>query len=398
MNFKKWFYKFLSRVFTTVKFITYTSLSARENNVIKLGVIAPLSGDETLYGQSIENGIVLAVENYNHQGGILGKEIKIIVYDSHGDAEDAIDAFEKLVNIDKVDAVIGGVITPTALAIAPLSAKYNLPMITPTATSTNITKGYNSVFRSLFTTLYQGKGLAQFAYDKLIARKASILYDKTNKYSIELAEAFRNAFEARGGVVVSYEGYEKGTKNFSSLINNVKKRDTDVLFIPDYYTPSALIVKQVKQAGINADFLGGNGWQGWKHVDGGDEIFEGTYFTDAYAVDEPTQQNKNFVAAYRRKFNQIPNSSSALGYDTTVIMLEAIKRAGSTNSDRVIEWLEATNFEGVTGEMRFDREHNIIKPMYMFKIQGGKNILIQKLRPDLKLKRGLTTISKYCNI
>lgn len=368
-------------MFTTVRLMVCTSLSTRENQRIRLGIIVPLSGEEAVFGQAVENGIELAVEKYNTQGGALGKNIEIIIYDSQGKPAVAMDMFEKLATHDKVDAVIGGVLSSTALAIAPLSAKYNLPMITPTAIHPQITKGHKPVFRTVFTTTYQGRGLAEFAYDKLIARKAVVMYDATNIYSTELAEAFRKSFEAKGGIIVSYEEYTKDIKDFSSFLTIIKESNPDVLFIPDYYNPSALIVKQAKAAGINTNFLGGNGWQGWQHVEGGDEIFEGTYFTEPYAVDEPSSQNKSFVAAYKRQFDQIPNSASALGYDSTVIMLEAMKKAGNTKSDQVIEWLETTNLQGVTGETKFDRNHNSIKPMYMFKIQDSKNILIQKLRP-----------------
>lgn len=356
---------------------------SRQNNTIKLGVIAPLTSSEAGYGQSVKNGIDLAVENYNAQGGILGKQIETVVYDSKGVAEEAINAFENLVNNDKVQGVIGPVLSRTALPVAPLAAKYNIPMITPTANHPDITKGYKPVFRVGFATPYQGKGLAQFAYDRLNARKASIIYDSANIYSIELAEAFSDAFKGLGGMIVTYEGYTNGTEDFNTYLANVQESDADILFIPDYYRPTSLIASQAKDAGVDAILLGGDGWDGWETVENAAQIFDGSYFSSDYAVDDPTAVNRNFISAYRRKYNQNPDTSAALGYDSAVIMLEAIKRAGTTESNTVIERIEATNLQGVTGEIRFDRQHNPTKPIYMFRIEEGKNILIQKLRPTL---------------
>lgn len=355
----------------------------RQNNIIKLGVIAPLTGSEAVYGQFVKNGIDLAVEMYNAQGGILGKQIETVTYDSKGVAQEAINAFENLVNNDKAHAVIGPVLSRTTLPVAPLAAKYNIPMITPTANHPDITKGYKPVFRAGFSNPYQGKGLAQFAYDKLNARKVSIMYDAADIYSTGLAEAFADAFEQQGGIVATYEGYTNDTEDFSPYLANVKASDSDVLFIPDYYHRAALIASQVKDIGMDVILLGGDGWVEWQNVENAAEIFDGAYFSSDYAVEDPTSANRNFITAYRKKYNQIPNNSAALGYDAAVIMLEAIRRAGTTESDSVISRIEATNLQGATGEIRFDKQHNAVMPIYMFRIEDGQNILIQKLRPTL---------------
>lgn len=381
MQCKNWISVFVSKALVDTMLLGNTLPSIRESEIIKIGVIVPLTGDLAIYGQPVKNSIDLAVENYNAKGGILGKKITLIIYDSKADPTEAINAFEKLATIDKVDGVIGGVITATALVLAPLSLKYNLPMITPSAVNPAVTKGYKTVFRTSFISPYEAKGLAEFAYEKLYARKAAVLYNSSEQYSIQLAEDFKNAFEAKGAKIVAYERYTDETKDFNSIIMKIKAINPEILFIPDYYSTAALIVQQVKQAGLDLKILGGEGWEGWETVEGGKEIFEDTYFSNHYAVDIPTPENKNFIQSYKKKFNENPNVNAALGYDAVAVMLEGIKKAGTTKSADLIEKLEKTNFQGATGHISFDKDHNPIKPIYMFRIQEGQNILIQRLYP-----------------
>lgn len=381
MNLIKWLSLFVSRFLVLEGVRERTVSSNRQNNAIKIGIIASLTGEESNFGQSVKNAVDLAVENYNVQGGVLGKKIETIVYDDKADPSEAVLAFEKLVNNDKVNAVIGGGISATALPIAPLAAKYNIPMITPTAKHPDITKGYKPVFRAGFTTEYEARGLAQFAYNKLNARKAAVLYDISNIYSTELAENFKTAFEAVGGSVTSYQAHPHGTEDFSPYLENIKMDNPDVLFIPNYYQLTALILKQVKESGLDVIPLGADGWDGWERMESGREFFEGAYFSNDYAEEDPAPQNKNFIAAYRKKYRQVPNASAALGYDSAVILFEGMKKAATTEANSVIERLEAIHFQGVTGDIHFDKEHNPQKPIYMFQIQNGKANLIQKIRP-----------------
>lgn len=382
MKLIKGIFLFISRFLVAQGVRGRTFSSNRQNNTIKLGFITPLTGDEAIYGQSAKNGFELAVERYNALGGVLGKKIEPIVYDDKGDPTEAVNAFEKLVNSDKADAVIVGILSPVALAIAPLSAKYNLPVIVPAAAYADITKGYKTVFRAATTSLMHGSAIAQFAYDTLNARKASIMYNPTNVYSTEVAEAFKNTFETKGGVIVSDVQYPEGTEDFNAFLSTVKESNPDAVLISDYTTAASMIAKQAKESGINATLVGGGGWEGWQQIEDGDKIFEGGYFVQQYAVDEPSSENKNFITAYKRKYNETPDALAALGYDAALIMLEAMRKAGTTKSDIVVDWLEATNLKGVTGEIKFDRQHNAVKPLYIFRIQGGKNILVQKIRPE----------------
>jgi len=385
MEFKKNFLMIIPVVLGVVILTVCTLASTRNNEIVKLGVIYPQTGttSQVEFGQELINGIELAVENYNSKGGVLGKKIETVVYDSKYDPVEAVKAFERLANEDKVDAVIGGEISSTALALAPLSVKYNLPMITPTATNVDVTKGKKTVFRACLTDAYQGKGLAQFAYDKLNARKAAVMYNKEIAYSVGLAKAFREAFEEKGAEVVSYQEYANDTKDFNDILLNIKKSNPDVLFIPDYYDTIVPIIKQVKQVGIDIQLLGSDAWDGWRRAENGGEILEGSYYSGQYSEDYPTPVNRDFVKAYNEKYKEIPKTSaSPLAYDAVGIILEAVKKAGTTDYNEVIKMLEATNYSGVTGHISFDRQHNPIKPIYMFKMQEGENILIQILHPE----------------
>ena len=355
------------------------SQEIQKSNVIKLGGIVPTTGKVAVYGQAVKNGVTLAVEQYNAEQGVLGKQIEYISYDDKGDVTEAVNAFKKLVSNDKVDAIVGAVTSSPTLAITPLAAKDNIPMITPTATALDVTTAGDNIFRACFTDPYQGKLAGEFSKDELKASTAAILYNTADDYSTGLAAAFKEAFEAKGGKVVNYEGYNADDKDFKSILTNVKANNPDVLFLPDYYNTVALISKQVKEVGITATLVGGDGWDGVLTVE--KEGVEGAYFINHYATDDQAKEVQDFIKAYKAKYNEDPNAFAALGYDAAVVMLESIKKAGSTDKKAVIQALKEADVTSVTGRITFDAKRNPVKSVSVIRIQGGQNKLFKKMNP-----------------
>ncbi len=351
-----------------------------DSDVIKIGGIAPLTGNVAVYGVAASNGAKLAIEEINASGGILGKQIEYIEYDDKGDTTEAVNAYKKLVNNNKVNAIIGAVTSKPTLAITPLAAKEGIPMITPTATALDVTAAGTNIFRTCFIDPYQGEIMAKFALENLNASKAAVLYNTADDYSLGVAEAFKNYFEANGGTVVSYEGYGADEKDYKAILTNVKTQNPDVLFLPDYYNTVGLIAQQVKEVGINATLLGADGWDGVLTV--APEAVEGGYFCNHYSTDDTAEEVQNFIKKYKETYNEDPVSFAALGYDTVKILAAAIEKAGTTDYDAVVKALAETNITSVTGTITYDENRNPVKDVAIIKIENGQNRLYTKVNPQ----------------
>ncbi len=351
------------------------SKSTTKSDVIKLGAMAPQTGDVAVYGKSALNGYNLAIKEYNDGEKVLGKTVELVTYDDKGDDNEAVNAYNRLVDSDKVDAIIGGVISTNTSAIAPLAAREGIPMITATATADEgITDAGDNVFRSCFTDSFQGQKIADFASENLNAKTAAIVYNTASDYSEGLAKAFEKKFTENGGKVVANEGYTKDDKDFKSILTNIKGKNADVLLIPDYYEKIALITKQAREVGLESTFLGGDGWDGViGKID--NATIEGSYFSNHYATDDESETVQNFIKNYEAEYKEKPNAFAALGYDAVTTMLEAMKKAESTDKEKVVEALKGIELDLVSGKTKFDENGDPIKEVTIIKIENGINKL-----------------------
>lgn len=340
-------------------------------DTIKVGLITPKTGDVAIYGVAVDNAINLAVNEINAKGGINGKLIEFISYDDKGDAAESMNLFNRLVEVDKIDALLGPVISGTTLAVAPLAEEAGMPMVTPTATSAEVTVGKEFVFRACFIDPYQGGAVARYAVDTLGAKTAAILYNNGDDYSTGLAETYKEAFEEAGGTVNHFYGYTKEDKDFKSVLTTIKADEPDVLYLPDYYNAVGLIAEQIKEVGLNAQLLGVDGWDGV--LKNYAAVVEGGIFSNHFAADDPSPIVQDFISAYKEAYGEVPNALAALGYDGAKILFDAIERAGSTDKVAIKDALKATNLESVTGHLTFDENNNPIKEAFMIKIENGEN-------------------------
>lgn len=351
--------------------------SGANADVIKIGGIAPLTGDVAVYGVAADNGVKLAIEEINANGGLLGKQIQYVVYDDKGDPTEAVNAYKKLTSNDKVDAIVGAVTSKPTLTVTSLAAKDGIPIITPTATALEVTSAGPNIFRACFIDPYQGEVMAKFAVEELGASKAAIIYNTADDYSVGVAEAFKEAVEGYGTQVVSFEGYNGDDKDFKAVLTNVKSQGPDVLFIPDYYNRVGLIAQQAKEVGITATLLGADGWDGVIGVN--PDAVEGAYFCNHYSTDDAAEEVQNFLKVYKEKYNEDPVSFAALGYDAMKILAAAIEKAGSTDKDAVVKALAETDITSVTGKITFDENRNPVKEVSIIKIENGNNTLFTKM-------------------
>ena len=343
------------------------------SETVKLGNSAPLTGPVSVYGITTNNGIKLAVDEVNANGGILGKQIEWFEYDDKGEITDAVTNYNNLMQ-DEVEAIFGGVPSKPSLAIAESAANDEVVYITPTGTQANITEGKENAFRTCFTDPFQGEVLANFSKNNLDAKKVAILRNQSSDFSMGVADVYSKKAKDLGMEVVADESYGDNDTDFKAQLTKVRKENPDVLFIPDYYEKVALIVPQVREAGIEATLVGADGWDTVLSVmdKSNFDAIEGSYFANQFTLEDPSEKVQNFVKAYEEKYGDKPSTFAAEGYDTVYLYKQAVEEAGTTEWDKVIEALKNIKFDGITGSFTYDENHNPIKTAKMMKIVNGE--------------------------
>ncbi|MBM3315923.1 ABC transporter substrate-binding protein, partial [candidate division WOR-3 bacterium] len=321
-------------------------LACGSGDVVKVGLIAPLTGDVKTFGESTVNGAMLAIEEANKAGGVNGKQIKVFTTDDKNDPTEAANAGGKLIDMDGVVAIVGSVSTKCSLPLADKCQVARIPMITPTSTNPKVTvfddgRHKEYIFRACFTDQFQGAVAARYAAGELKARTAAVMYDVGNDYSRGLAEYFKQAFEQAGGRVVAYESYQKDDVDFSALLTKVKAQSPAVLFLPDYYNKVGLMAKQARQVGLACQLLGGDGWDSPAMTEIAGEAIEGGIFANHYSPDDPRPEVQNWVKKYQEKYGQRPDALATLGYDAALLLIEALRQAPNAKPGEIRQALKA---------------------------------------------------------
>lgn len=358
--------KILGVLSAVILALTLASCSKAESNSVKIGGIFPLSGQVAVYGVECKNGVDLAIEEINAAGGINGKPVVLVSEDDEGNPDKTVNAFKKLSTKDGVKIVIDSLTSGCTQAITTLSQASKVVQIAPAATAPAITDAGDFIFRACFIDPFQGTVGGKFAAETLGKKRAAILYDIGNDYSVGLADNFKIAFTKAGGSIVSEESYATNDKDFNAQLTKIKNANPDVVYLPDYYGTVALIAKQLRAQGINVPMVGADGWDGLTS-NAGDEVLGG-YYSNHYAVDSTEPAVKKFVESFRAKYNKDPNSFAALGYDCVYLIRDAIVAAGAEDSIAVRDALAKTDGDYVTGHLTFDEKHNPIKSAVMLEL------------------------------
>lgn len=353
-----------------------------DSDTIRIGGLAPLTGDAASYGVAVNNAIQMAVEDINANGGIDGKQIKYIYYDEKGDTTEATNAYNKLVQDDKVVAIIGDVTTKPTLAVAQTSQQDNIPIITATATAAEVTLTGPNIFRACFTDPFQGELMASYASEKLGATKVAVLSDMADDYSSGIAEAFVAKAEELGMQVVADEKYQDGDVDFKSQLTNIKGQNPDVLFLPVYYEDLRLISAQAKEVGVTAQLCGADGWDSVLTDNFDSSVLNGGVFCSQYSTESTDERVQSFISAYKEKYEMDPNMFAVLAYDATNMMAQAISDAGSTDSQAIIDAMAALEYDGLTGHMTFDEDRNPKKSAVIVSIQDNAYKFVENYDPE----------------
>jgi branched-chain amino acid transport system substrate-binding protein len=353
---------------------------APKSKEFKVGVLSPLSGPVPSFGLSTKEGYLLAIQEWNAKGGVLKQKIVPIIEDGQCDATAATNAANKLINQDGVKFILGEVCSGATIPVTEITGPAKILLLSPTATNPNVTvdKAGNTkpyAFRACYIDPFQGGVLAQFAATRLNAKKAFIMYDQGNDYTIGLANAFEAKFKTSGGAIVGKETYTKTDTDFSAILAKIKNAKPEVVLLPDYYNIVNLVTKQAKEKGITVPFVGGDGWDS---PDLDKKAAEGCFFTNHYSPDDPRAEVQTFLKAYGAAYKddagkaKVPDALATLAYDAANLLFTAMTNAGSADTTKVKEALEKISFAGVTGKITFDKAHNPIKALTILSIKAGK--------------------------
>ncbi len=347
---------------------------------IRLGEVDPLSGGVSQFGIGCHQGFVLALDQINTAGGVLGQQVELVTEDDQSKAGQSATVVRKLITQDKVVAILGDATSSATLESAPIAQEAKIPMITPTATNPRITEVGDFIFRVCFLDEFQGRVLARFAKQKLNAQRIFTLTDVKQDYSVDLLKFFKDEFTKLGGSIVGEQSYSTGDTDFRAQLTSIRGARPDAVYVPGYYQEVALIVKQGRQIGLTMPFIGCDGWANQALLSVGGKAIDGCYFTNHFSPDDKAPVVKEFVTKYQAKYGSPPDTFAALGYDAASILCDAIKRAGSTGSQEIRDALaKTTGFDGVTGRISLDANRNASKPGLIVAVKNGKFEIAEKI-------------------
>lgn len=364
------------------------STEGSAGDTIKVGVNYELSGGVATYGQGLNDGVQLAFEEINSNGGVLGKQVNAVTVDNKSEDTEAANLSTKLATKDKVVALLGPATSGNTKAASPAAMQNKVPLISGSATADDVTVDSNGkvrdyIFKTCFSDSFQGVMMAEFALNDLGAKKAAILADSTSDYAQGLSKAFKETLADNGGTLLSEEAYAEGDTDFKAVLTNLKALNPEVLFVPGYYEEVGLIVRQARELGLNVPVLGADGYESPKLTEiAGEENLNDVYYSSHYSPMDTAEKVVKFNEAFKARYGKAPDAFNALGYDMAYFLKDALERAGEANSEKLKEALEATDgFEGVTGVLSIDENHNPVKSVTIIQMVEGVPTFLKKLDP-----------------
>ena len=365
----------------SVTALAYRTLQAAGAEV-KIGAVTCLTGALSTFGVSSLQGLRLAVDQMNASGGVLNEPIDLVVEDNGSKAGESATIVRKFISQDKVVAILGDLTSSATMEAAPLAQAAKIPMLTPSATNIAITKIGDYIFRSCFIDPFTGRIMAKFALDELHAKRAIVMTDVKQDYSVGLTDAIRQYFAGSRSGTLSEISYSSGDTNFRTQLTEVRMARPDVVFLPGYYTEAALILRQARQLGINCPFVGGEGWDSPALVQVAGKSADGNYYTNHFSAADPDPKVQKFVQEYRTRYGAAPDALAALWYDGARLLAQAVQRAGSTDSAKLRDALATTrDFDGVTGRISIDQNRNAAKPGVILRIDNGAPEMVKRIIP-----------------
>ncbi len=348
---------------------------------IVIGEFASLTGATASFGQSAHKGVRMAVDETNAAGGVLGKKVRLVTEDDQSKPGEAATVVRRMISRDKPVAIIGEVASSRSLEAAPIAQENKIPMVSPASTNPKVTETGNYIFRVCFIDPFQGAVLSKFMLQKGWT-KAAILMDVKQDYAVGLTEFFKEHFLKNGGTIVSEQSYSSGDKDFKAQLTSIRGEKPDAVLVAGYYNEAGLIAGQARELDMNVPLLGGDGWDSPSLVEVAGDAMNGHYFSNHFSSEDKSPAVQNFLARFRDKYKEVPDAMAALGFDATMLVFDAIRRAGTTDGPALRDALAASrDFPGVTGTITLDENRNATKPAVMLQVQDGKFRYVETVVP-----------------
>ena len=347
---------------------------------LKIGFNFEETGDVASYGTAEQKGAKLAVDEINKAGGVDGKQIEVTDKDNKSELSEASTVSTNLVTQAKVNTIIGPATSGGTGAAITNAAKAAVPLVTPSGTQDDLTKGQDYLFRATFIDSFQGKILSKYVTDNLKAKKVVLYYDNSSDYAKGIAKAFQEEYK---GEIVATETFASKDTDFQAALTKFKGKDFDALVVPGYYTEAGKIVNQARGIGIDKPIVGGDGFNSEEFISQATPAAAtNVYYVSGYSTSgDMTAKAKKFLEAYKAKYNEEPSMFSALAYDSVYMVAEASK--GAKNSVDIKENLaKLKDFEGVTGSITMDKNHNPVKSALMIGLKDGKVDTVETVKPN----------------
>ena len=350
---------------------------------IKIGHFASLTGKDAAFGVATRKGVLLAVEEINAKGGVLGRQLEYHVEDIQSKQGESATAVKKLISREKVVVVLGGNPSANSLEAGPICQNAKIPMMAISSTNPKVTEIGDQIFRICFIDPFQGAVLAKFAKETLHANRVALLTSVNSPYSVGLSSVMRDRFTALGGEIVAEQRHNEGDKDFRAQLTAIKAAKPDVIAATGFYSEAALICKQARDLGLTIPVIGGDGWEAPQLVELGGPAVEGTYYCTYFSADNQEPVVQSFVQRYKKRWsNEVPEGVSALGYDAMYLIADAMKRAHVTSGPKLRDAIAATkDFSGVTGKTTIDENRNSAKTAVMLVVKHGRSEFFQTVTP-----------------
>lgn len=361
-----------------------TKINYDDSDVIKIGVFEPMTGANASGGQMETEGIKLANKLYPT---VLGKKVEIIISDNKSDKVEAATAASRLIEQDKVNAIIGSWGSGLSMSAGDLVKEAKIPTVAPSATNPLVTAGNEYYFRVCFIDPFQGTVMAKYAANNLKAKKVAILQEVSSDYSVALCKFFSDSFKNITGdenAIVAKSSYNTGDQDFTAQLTNIKSQNPDVIYAPGNFTEGALLISQARKLGIDIPILGADTWETPDFLSIGKGDVEGSVFSTFFTSEKPlNDESKKFLAEYQKEYNQEASAVAALGYDAYLLILDAIKRANSADPVKIRDEIAKTkDFPGAAGSITIDEFNNSIKDAVLKKVENGKFIYMDTIKPE----------------
>lgn len=351
------------------------------SGAIKVGIMGPFTGSVAQYGIACRNGAQLYFNQLNEKGGINGKQVEMVIEDEKGDATEAINVYNKMVE-DGVTAIVGDVTSKPTIAVAQASVEDNMPCVTPSATTADVIAYGDNFFRSCITDPFQGKVMADFAVEQGYQKVATI-FDSGDDYASGVAAAFVEEAKANGLEVTSEQGYPTGQTDFNSFLTTIIGTNPDAILSSNYYQDDGMIVTQARKLGYTGVFLGADGWAG---IIGGDQDYasaedlEGCFYDTSFSASNTDESVQQFISDYTEEYGEAPTNFCALGYDAAMTVAAGLEKAEESGAEpgsdeykqAVIDGIASGTVEGVTGTISYDGTGDPVKSTLIITFKDGK--------------------------